>query len=508
MRHETAATVNRFFRRPGANLGTLSRVSLNDSRPGNPSRFRLPGIENFGYAQLSVIETALSPLDPSLLERNVFETHYGYTDAAGERQRANVKVGYAFEPLKPNDDFILWSLLSLTLDHSDGHILTATPYWLLKNLGMSTGGLQYESLRSAVERLSQLLYHSTAFYNPLTQTHERWQFSFFASHLPTSLEADRLWKLVWNQPFVEASRATGGRLLFDLDIFRKLGSPATRRLFLKLADRFYRSSRVHFDLHDLTINGLGYSPTVPLKVRKQKLIRSLDALLDLGIIALGRGHTSTHDLIFKREKGRYLVTLFRGSYFEQPIASATAKKNPIDDPLYGPMQVIGVDVPMIGKVLRTCQRSVIERWLKITEAAMKDKPQGFPGFKVSPAAFFIDGVLNDRMPPDWMYQLEKVQRQKLHAAEMAKMKAAERLLQQSYENEHRDALQAFLRTPEGKKLYQPAYDARLAFNVRQGDPLEVAKRNADREAQEWVGRSEEFPFPKMPVWMLSRSVEI
>jgi len=28
---------------------------------------------------------------------------------------------------------------------------------------------------------------------------------------------------------------------------------------------------------------------------------------------------------------------------------------------------------------------------------------GFPSFKVSPAAFFIDGVQNERTPPDWMY---------------------------------------------------------------------------------------------------------
>ncbi|MBN8625803.1 MAG: hypothetical protein J0M17_09965, partial [Planctomycetes bacterium] len=432
--------------------------------------------------------------------------HYGYTDAAGERQRANVKVGYAFEPLKPNDDFILWSLLSLTLDHSDNHILTATPYWLLKNLGMFTGGHQYQVLRDAVERLSQLLYRNSAFYNPVTQAHERWQFQFFASHLPVTLDADRLWKLVWNQPFIEASRATGGRLLFDLDVFRTIGSPATRRLFLKLVDRFYRSSRVHFDLHDLTINGLGYSPTVPLKARKQKLLRSLDALLDLGIITLGRGQGSTRDLILKREKGRYLVTLFRGTHFEQPVASTAAKKNPADDPLYGPMQTIGVDDPMIGKVLRTCQRSVIERWLKITEAALKDKPQGFPGFKVSPAAFFVDGVLNERMPPDWMYQLEKSQRQKAHAAEVAKMKAAEQLLQESYDREHRDALRAFVQTPHGRTLYQSAYDARLAFNLRQGDPMDIARQNAEREALEWVGRCDEFAFPKMPVWMLSQDV--
>jgi hypothetical protein len=463
-----------------------------------------PGIEHLGFAQLSVIETALSPLAPSLLEDKFFETHYSYTDAEGKRQRAQVKVGYAFEPLKPNDDFIFWQLLSLTLRHSDSHILTATPYWLLKNLGMFTGGHQYQVLRAAIERLSQLLYFNTGFYNPLTQVHERWQFSFFSSHLPVSLEGDRLWKLVWNQPFIEASRATGGRLLFDLDLYQQFRSPATRRLFLKLADRFHRSDRLFFDLNDLTLNGLGYSPTVPLKVRKQKLIRSLDALLELGIIALGRGHERTSDLILKREKGRYAVLLFRGPYYERPVAGGSAKKNVTDDPLYGPMQGIGVDEPMIRRLLARSTRGVIERWLRITEAAMKENPAGFPGFKVSPAAFFVDGVLNDRMPPDWMFQLEKDQRRKQFEAEASKRKAAEQLLIGEYEKERREALQQFLQTSAGKRLYTTAYDASLVLWKVRGEPESIAIRRATDDALAWTGQREEFDFPEFPIWTLAR----
>ena len=461
-------------------------------------------MKQLGYAQLSVIETALSPLDPAMLQDKFFETHYHYTNAAGERQQAEVKVGYAFEPLKPNDDFILWSLLSLTLRHSDNHILTATPYWLLKNLGMFTGGHQYQVLRDAVERLSQLLYRNTGFYNPLTQTHERWQFAFVASHLPVSLEADRLWKLVWNQPFIEASRATGGRMLFDLELFRSLGSPATRRLFLKLADRFYRSARVHLDLNDLTTNGLGYSPTVPLKVRKQKLLRCLDTLLANGIISLGTGHQSTHDLIVKREKGRYLVILFRGPYFDKPSVDAAPKKNPKDDPLYEPMQTLGIDEPMIGKLLATSSRHVLDRWLRITEAATKGKPAGFPGFKVSPAAFFVDGVLNERMPPDWMYQLEKVERRKAFEVEAAKMKAVEKLLTTEYEQERRQAVQQFLRSESGKKLHDAAYNAALALWTAKGEPRPIAERLARDDAMAWTERCDEFSFPEFAVWMLAR----
>jgi hypothetical protein len=143
------------------------RVTTRQVPAGTDLKSRHGKIEQLGYAQLSVIETALSPLDPSLLDHNFFETHFSYTNAAGERQRASVRVGYAFQPLKPNDDFILWSLLSLTLRHSTNHVLTATPYWLLKQLGMFTGGHQYHVLRDAVERLSQMLYFSDGFWNLL-----------------------------------------------------------------------------------------------------------------------------------------------------------------------------------------------------------------------------------------------------------------------------------------------------------------------------------------------------
>jgi hypothetical protein len=319
-----------------------------------------------------------------------------------------------------------------------------------------------------------------------------------------SLEADRLWKLVWNQPFIEASRAVGGRLLFDLDLFRTLGSPATRRLYLKLADRFHRSTRVHMDLNDLTINGLGYSSSVPLKVRKQKLLRSLEALVRLGIASLGKGHSSVQDLIVKQQKGRYLVLFFRGPYFEQGIGTSDGAKSVADDPFYGPMQAIGIDEPMIRKLLKQSPGGVIERWLRITEAAMKERPAGFPGFKVSPAAFFVDGVLNDRTPPDWMYQLEKAQRRRQFEAEAAKMQAVEKILAGEYEKERREALQHFLQTDVGRKLYDSAYRATLGLWNARGEPEPIAERLAREDALAWTARCEDFDFPAFSVWSLGR----
>jgi len=87
--------------------------------------------------------------------------------------------------------------------------------------------------------------------------------------------------------FFQMCQATGGTLLFDLDLYREL-SPGARRLFLKLKDRFWRSKRVFMNVHDLTINGLGFSADRPLKKRKFDLTSCIRELLDRKVIELGR----------------------------------------------------------------------------------------------------------------------------------------------------------------------------------------------------------------------------
>ena len=51
-------------------------------------RYRLPGIEREGIAQLSLLETALWPIQGGKLPSNKFETQYGFmTDAAQDLSR-------------------------------------------------------------------------------------------------------------------------------------------------------------------------------------------------------------------------------------------------------------------------------------------------------------------------------------------------------------------------------------------------------------------------------------
>src|SRR3954454_63686 len=94
-----------------------------------PKRYRLPGIEREGIAQLSLLETALWPLQGGLLPRNTFESSYAFGTNEG-RKTAHVTVRAALG-LQPVDELVLWGLLGATLGRQEPTpLLFATPYWM------------------------------------------------------------------------------------------------------------------------------------------------------------------------------------------------------------------------------------------------------------------------------------------------------------------------------------------------------------------------------------------
>ncbi len=470
------------------------------------NRYRLPGIEREAIAQLSLLETALWPLQGGERTTATFDTEYSFK--AGDKQQAAQVTVYAPRGLQSEDEYVLWGLLGITLSQPNAEpTLLATPYWLIKRLGMSMGGYQYDQLRRSLERLSLVAYQNTAFYNPVTQQHERVTMHFLSSFLPTrgqggDVATDRAWRIEWSSMFFKMCQATGGTLLFDLDLYQHL-SPASRRLFLKLKDRFWRSKRVFLNVDDLTINGIGFSADRPLKKRKFDLIRCIRELLDHQIIELGQGQAGPQDLFIRRGKGLYVVQFFEGEYFRQAESKrTTGRKNAIsEDPLFEPLQKIGVDAAAIRRLFETQTRANIQRWVKITDAAMHEKPHGFPGFKVSPAAFLIDGIQNQRMPPDWIYIHDKAQQRERWEREKASQAQEEQSLRSVYAAERQAAFQAYLASSEGRKHYM-AFSTAFQELHRALNPHHY--REAAREAALEKIEREHFQFPDFGVWLLER----
>ena len=124
---------------------------------------------------------------------------------------------------------------------------------------------------------------------------------------------------------------------------------------------------------------------------------------------------------------------------------------------------------------------------------------------VSPPAFLIDGVQNNRTPPDWFFAHEKRQERQQWEQERNASSQDEQELRRIYDEERQTALHEYLASPEGRQKYDQAYTPLLAFH-RAIEPERC--REAAHEAT--VARLEqlEFRFPDYAVWALTRQTEM
>ena len=298
--------------------------------------------ERSGLAQLTLVEHALCPLDSSLslAEHFVYETAYPYTDQHGHTKFAKVTVS-APCGLSAKDEYLLWGLLALTFAQAQPSIeFWATPHYCLRQLGClprSKGGVNYADFRASIKRLAGVFYQCERFYDPIRGEFRDRGFGFLKYDLPAAPASSRAWRIVWDPLFFEFCKATGGKLFFDLATYRQLDY-ASRRLFLLLHKVFWRGDRSpRFDVRNLAVNVLGFSPTVDVRWLKVKLARCIERLSEIGVVALPPGLTRIQDLYEKKAKGSYAIQLRRGPYFDQqanatPLAILPAALT--DSPLY------------------------------------------------------------------------------------------------------------------------------------------------------------------------------
>ena len=129
---------------------------------------------------------------------------------------------------------------------------------------------------------------------------------------------------------------------------------------------------------------------------------------------------------------------------------------------------------------------------------MHEQPQGFPGFRVSPAAFFLDGIRHNRTTPDWMHTHEKSQRERQwQETASARADHDEAEGRQRYAASRTAALEVFFASPEGREKYGQVYPLLLTFyRLREPERAERAAHEAT------VARLErlEFHFQTYEEW--------
>lgn len=135
----------------------------------------------------------------------------------------------------------------------------------------------------------------------------------------------------------------------------------------------------------------------------------------------------------------------------------------------------------------------------MTDVAMHERPHGFPGFKTSPAAFFVDAVQNNRLPPDWIYEHEREAKRRQWEEDRRHRAAAETSTREQYESAKSAALQTYLQSSEGRTHYQRLYPAFHDF-YRIADPQQ-AEPSARKATMDKIER-EYLAFPDFGVWLL------
>ena len=208
-------------------------------------------------------------------------------------------------------------------------------------------------------------------------------------------------------------------------------------------------------------------------------------------------------MFLKRRKGSYVVAFYEGEYFRQPASGRVygPKNAVLDDPLYEPLRKIGVDEAGIRRLFKQHTRGLLQRWIRITDAAMHDKPRGFPGFKASPAAFLVDAVQHNRMPPDWSYAHDKEQERLRHEQERATTAADQDAHRLRYEHERAASLEGYCATREGSVLLA-SFRASFLVLYRAVDPQRCEE--AARTAALGKIEREHFHFPEFGVWLLEQ----
>lgn len=313
--------------------------------------------------------------------------------------------------LSANDEMILWGLLALALREpdTDGDF-HATPHFCLSSLGLidaqcRRGGQQYRQFGEAVERLSLVRYRNDFFYDPIRREHRKVCFGFFSYSLPLDLKSCRAWRFAWDPIFFELAKAASGHLRFDFTFYRQL-DPASRRLFLVLSKIFHRRDTTPaFELHNLGVDVLGFSPTIIARDLKRKVTKAIWRLRDLGVVAECSGDA----LFVKKRPGVYTVRLKRGQYFTNVVMM----KDPSTQELAAsePLHRIGFGDEEIPRIIRKYPSRLLHEWIDVTLAAMERKGPGF--FRKSPQAFLIDNLKNalggSRTPPEWWLEMRKTE---------------------------------------------------------------------------------------------------
>ena len=326
-----------------------------------------------GMSQVSLVETALCPLDyrPGESLRHISE--FIYYDSEKRRKVGKVTVKSP-SGLSPTDELILYGLLAITFADSKPMMeLSATPHFICRQLGLPIGGDHYKRLRESMRRLSEVTYQNSAWWDKPRGQHRELAFHFLSYDLPTDAGLDldvdehgrEPWTIFWDPLFFRLMNQSRGFIWFDFASYRALKNAAARRGFLLLQKIFHhREVSPQFDLRAFAVEQLGYSAELEMKSIRQKVKLLIRTWQEQGIVNAG---VDAEEFFIRKGPGKWSICLPRGPRFTKAVPRPWTRVNqPMNHPAYEILQRLEMGHQEIVEIFSRFS----DQMIAVTQAAM------------------------------------------------------------------------------------------------------------------------------------------
>lgn len=245
------------------------------------------------------------------------------------------------------DDEILVGLIQLTKRRSnftDARV-PFSRYELIELLGWPQSGQSYRRIEEALHRwVGVVLMYENAWWDNAAKSwvdeqfhvldnvtlydRERWRKSSARAKAgKPGAKVDKpplpLSSFKWNDVMFQSFQS-GNLKQLDLELYLKLRLPTTKRMYRFLDKRFYRRSRLEFDLRTLACEHIGLSRTYAPTELKRRLKPALEELEQLGFLEV----LSPEDRYSYVSRGTWRIILVRGRRGGLPGGDAGLDEGP------------------------------------------------------------------------------------------------------------------------------------------------------------------------------------
>ncbi len=291
------------------------------------------------------------------------------------------------------DDEVILGLLQLSRqeDFADRRV-RFTRRSLIRLLGWRDEGKSYQRLETSLKRwLGVTLYYERAWWDPRNQVWADKHFHLLDNLLLYRRKADceavaAASYFTWNQEVFE-SFAAGSLKQLDMDLYRSLTLPTSKRLYRFLDKRFYFASTVTFDLKTFAFEHVGLSRAYDCSQIRRRLQPAIDELVAAGFLT-----AADRDKTFQRlRRGAWRITLQRTRVPKQPLA----RRAPRSDQEQSLVQR-GVSAPMAARLVKSCPSERIDEKVAIFDQLRRRNDRRASR---NPSGYLVQSILDDYATP-------------------------------------------------------------------------------------------------------------